>query len=496
MSIRRGTLAFLLAFLVVTCALRWWQSAAYPLWVWQLLGSGAVIGLLLGWIRRARSVGTLVLAASAGCAVAFLCVMRTTHVPTPSSIDAHANGQKIAVTGRIIGIDARDATIRYTLDTASLIEQERTLDVHGKLLVIDRFLYPKFQYGDTISVSGKLERPEPFQGFRYDDYLSTFDLYALMRPDSLKLEQPASGFSFYGTLIWLRQRVSARINLLLPEPYAALLDGLLTGNRTSLPESVLQDFTTAGLTHMLAISGYNIAIIITLIGSILFFLPLRWRLIPSIVAIIVFTIFVGASASVVRAAIMGILGIVALHGGRLSDTRLAVLWTAFFMMAINPKEAWFDPSFQLSFLSVMGLIEAQPYMERFLKYVPETLGIRDALALTLAAQLFAAPWGALLFGQVPLISPLANLLAAPLVPLAMLTGSLALLGSFLWLPLGYAIGMITWVIEALMLWIVHLSAAVPYASVAIPFIQGWHIAVYYALIALLLFLGFYKANAN
>jgi competence protein ComEC len=401
-------------------------------------------------------------------------------------IPAAAPLKHVTVQGVVTTVDARETSIRYTLRAEQLAEGEHTRTVNGNLLLLDHALSPRFQVGDSIEAMGDLELPEAFDGFAYDAYLSTYDIYTLMRPVSLRLLHEPTGFSLLRSLATMRTWMSTHLGTLYPEPQASLLDGLLTGNRSSIPQQVSQDFQRSGLTHLLAISGYNITIVILLISSVLFFLPLRFRLIPSAIAIILFTLFTGASASVVRAAIMGILGLTALHTGRINDTRLAVLWAAFFMLMLNPKEAWFDPSFQLSFLSVIGLMELQPLTVQWFKHLPGTWGLREALALTCSAQLFAAPWSALLFGQVSLIAPVANVLAAPLVPLSMLGGSLSLLCGWLWLPLGNLVAFLTSILLRLLLTIAHGTAQVPLAAIGLPYTEAWHVATYYLLLVLAL----------
>ena len=95
-----------------------------------------------------------------------------------------------------------------------------------------------------------------------------------------------------------RLAIQTEIERLLPEPHASFCAGLLTGARRSIPKDVQESFTATGTNHILAISGYNITIILTLIGSMLFWLPFRARFLPSLAAVAAFTLFTGASASV------------------------------------------------------------------------------------------------------------------------------------------------------------------------------------------------------
>jgi competence protein ComEC len=241
----------------------------------------------------------------------------------------------------------------------------------------------------------------------------------------------------------------------------------------------MENFNTTGLTHIIAISGYNITIVITMISGALFWLPLRWRFIPAASAIIVFTLFVGASAAVVRASIMGILGILALHVGRVNHVRLTILWALFAMLAWNPKFLWYDAGFQLSFLAVLGLTECAPLLDRWFKCVPAVLGMREALQMTISAQITAVPLIVLLFGRLSLIAPVANLLVAPAIPPAMLFGFLGTVLSTICFPLGQLFAFIGW---GFMQWIVLVATAlahIPFASVDVPAIGTTCVVLYY-----------------
>jgi competence protein ComEC len=284
------------------------------------------------------------------------------------------------------------------------------------------------------------------------------------------------------SLIHIREGFEGQINRIFPEPHASFLAGLLTGSRRGMPDSLTQAFKQTGLTHIVAISGFNITIIIAIISSALFFLPLKWRFVPSVLAIILFTLFVGASASVVRASIMGILGLLALQTGRIKNARLIILWTAFFMLLWNPKELWYDAGFQLSFLAVIGLTETAPILEKWLKNISNTLGVREALTMTIAAQVFAMPWVVFQFGNLSLISPLANILVAPLIPFAMLFGFLGTVISFVFFPLGQLISYIGWGCMQIIIFITTTLASIPFASVTIPTLHAPTIILYYIVV--------------
>jgi competence protein ComEC len=158
------------------------------------------------------------------------------------------------------------------------------------------------------------------------------------------------------------------------------------------------------------------------------------------------------------------------------------LWTACVMLLWNPKMLWYDAGFQLSFLAVIGLLETAPYLERWMQRVPQTLGLREALTLTIAAQMFAVPWVIAQFGLLSLISPVANILVAPLIPPAMLFGFLGTTISFVFFPLGQIIAFVGWGCMALILVITETLASLPFAAVQIPSISIFIICLYYSVL--------------
>ena len=375
-----------------------------------------------------------------GIGLAYLNVERATRVPELPYLFEEST----TIEGRISAEpDRRPMQTKYTI---------------GHVLVSDHSGYPQYKYGDRVRATGKIEQPGIIENFNYANYLSRYGIYAVMyRAHVEKIED--GSLSFFRILYKIKDRFEEQMNKLYAEPHASFMAGLLTGSRKGIPEKLMEDFNATGLTHIIAISGYNITIVITVISGALFWLPLKKRLLPAVVAIVIFTLFVGANAAVVRAAIMGILGLLALQSGRMSNVRLSILWTAFCMILWNPKVLWYDAGFQLSFLAVLGLVELAPLLERWLAKVPEVLGIRDALQMTIAAQISTAPLIVLLFGRVSLISPIANVLVAPFIPLAMLFGFLGTVVSFFWFFGGQLLAYIGW---GCLTWIIFIAQYLPH----------------------------------
>lgn len=465
---------FLMSFLAVLLCLRFWQLSFYPSML--LLGIGGMAGvfLVLSFVLQKRTTFFGIFAAiSIGSLLAMISAAHAVHVTGPDDIESFALGQSVSLHGWIVEpADVRPTVTKLTVAVNGVKDQSGTHQVRGRILFNDNGEWPLLQYGDEVRIDGKLTAPEVIDTFDYPHYLELSGVRALVTRGRIRhvheetvIPAFARTWSVIRYLSVIRTAVEDRIGLVLPEPQASLLAGLLTGTRRGLPVHVGSDFRTAGITHIIAVSGYNVTIVMTLLGGLLFWIPVKKRLLPLSFAAAAFCLFVGAGAPVVRATIMGILGLIALSTERVTTTRLSILWTAFLMAAMNPLTLWYDASFQLSFLAVMGLSELSLPLKRLFRRVPETLAIRESLTATVAAQIATIPLSVILFRQFSLVAPLTNILVAPLIPLSMLLGSIATALSLLWMPLGLFVGYFTWSLLELIIGIAHLCAMVPFAAI-------------------------------
>lgn len=473
---------FLGSFLAAVFALQWWQASAYPWQVWLAVG---VLGLFgaVGIFIADRRPSLMLFAIMIGTAAAFWTVSRTTHVPSPVTVDTHAKGTEVALRGFIADDpDSRALQTNYIVETHAIKTGMGAKRVNGNVLLIVSVGNPAWEYGDDVIVRGVLEQPESEDDFRYDRHLSLKSVYSLIRDPVIERAGENRGNRILRMIYRFKNAIRQRINLMLTEPHASLLAGLLLGSRGSMPQDLVRDFKATGLTHIIAISGYNITILITAMGTLLFWLPLKWRFWPSVILIAVFTILTGASASAVRAAIMGILGLLALQLNRIQTMRLTVLWSAFLMLAWNPKQLWYDAGFQLSFLALIGVLEISPLLKPYLHRVPKFLNIQESLCLTLSAQLLAAPWILFLFGQLSLVAPISNLLGPPAVPYAMLFGTASLLIGWIWIPIGRMVAAIAWLPLQWITGVAHILGSLPFASLDLPGLHAIWIAAYYSLL--------------
>lgn len=251
----------------------------------------------------------------------------------------------------------------------------------------------------------------------------------------------------------------ARLDASVGPPESNLGASLLLGARTGLPSSLIEDFRASGLSHVLAVSGYNVTLIAGLLARCVSWLPRRYRTGVVVVGIAVFVLAAGASAAVVRAGVMGGLAAIALHGGRASAGRRTLLVAAAAMAALQPSLLVADVGFLLSVAATFSILVLASRLDRLLRWLPDVLALRSSLALTISATLGTLPIVLVAFGRFAPASLVANLVAAPLVPPAMATSAAAALaaGTPFAAPIGFVAGS---VLRSLVL-VAHVFAQVP-----------------------------------
>lgn len=286
--------------------------------------------------------------------------------------------------------------------------------------------YPRISKADTIKSACRLERPEPFDGFRYDRYLQSQNLFVTCQSFDFEVRAGEPFFS-NSPLEYIRVKVDRQVKRLWPNPTSSLVAGLLMGTRESFPSKTLDDFRRSGITHIIALSGFNITILIVFLEKVMInlLIPLRPRLYIIFAGIFLFTVLVGSSPSIVRAAIMGSLVLLAKNIARDSSPLRIMLATAAVMTAFNPFILLYDLAFQLSFLSTLGLLYFTDILEKPLTFLPDFFAIKESFVTTLSATAAVLPLIIYQFGSLSLVAPLANVMILPLIPWLMLLGLLA-----------------------------------------------------------------------
>lgn len=376
--------------------------------------------------------------------------------------------------------DVRIADVRYIVKSEKL---------KGKVYVKNQ-LYPRYQYGDRVKIKCSLKSPEAFDGFRYDMYLANMGVFSLCNNASFYQLEGRNGNIVFGQLMKYKNIFAQRVNKLWHEPYASFVAGLLYGYRGGLGE--LQDhFNRTGITHIVAISGYNISIISIILITLFIrlWVPRKkafWFILGSI---FLFVIFAGASGSVVRAGIMGSLALLSKYVGRTNRLTNSIVLTAVLMTVVNPFVLVWDVGFQLSFLATIGLIYLLPILEARFEKMPQLFSIKTLFLSTISAITLTLPLILYQFGRLSIVAPIVNVLVLWLIPFIMLLGFLSVVLSFVIYPLGQLMAWFAYLglkyITTITVWFSHL----PFSSInlAIPL---WLVFLAYIVI----FGGIFKLN--
>jgi len=367
------------------------------------------------------------------------------------------NGEKKVLRGFVSSepdIGLSDA--RYVVRVESVKEDQNSKSVSGNISVKTR-IYPEYKYGDTLEIECLLQEPANFttasagsrlmaakdSKFNYIKYLAKQGVWSICSNPNIKNLDENKGNILVSFMLKIKSKIKVQIASLWPEPNSSLMAGLLYGSRSGLPQELVDNFSRTGVSHIVAVSGYNVSIIAVALNIILIYAGLFrrqsfWFLISLILAFVFFT---GATASVVRAGIMAIIILAAQHIGRMSAVGRALVYAAVVMLVLNPYLLVWDAGFQLSFLSTLGLVYLSPIIQYFVdsKFKIESNLWKSALEVfitTISAILVTLPLIMYQFGRFSVVAPLVNILILWIVPWLMLFGFISLVFSFIFFPVG------------------------------------------------------------
>jgi len=339
------------------------------------------------------------------------------------------------------------------------------------------------RYGDPVRIAGVLSTPAEFADFSWRDWLARRDIHsALSLARVTPLEGPPQGNPLLRWMYALRSRGETVINAILPEPHAALANGMLLGIDANIPDALMQQFNDTSASHVIVISGSNIALIAGVLMALgtRFGKGNRWIVWVTLLGIGIYAVLVGAEASVVRAAFMGGLLVLATALNRRSTAVVSLAAAALAMTFLDPHILW-DVGFQLSAVATLGLILLVPALR------PSTVAsdseelasainplrttwafLGDTLAVSLAATLAVTPLLIWHFQRLSVIGLLTNLLIVPIQPLILVSGLAGLIvGMVGLLPVARLMLAPTWLGLVWTVSVVQTSAQVRWASLAV-----------------------------
>jgi competence protein ComEC len=276
----------------------------------------------------------------------------------------------------------------------------------------------------------------------------------------------------------IRRRFVAGTQSALPEPLAPFVMGLLVGQRDTLPQEIKDDFKAVGLTHIIAVSGANLTILLRASQRLIGKRSKRMSTFLTLGLIGVFLLLTGASASIVRAAIVSVLSIGASYYGRSFKPLNLIFMAAAITAWANPIYEWSDLGWYLSFLAFYGVLLLAPLIQaRWPARWHQTI-IGGVAMESLCAEIMTLPFVLHIFGQMSRVGLVANVLVVAFIPLAMLFGAVAgLAGMFM----SSVAGWFAWpavILLNYMLDVAHMLANLPHV-----FLKGLSFSLVQMLIA-------------
>jgi competence protein ComEC len=450
MATRRGLLArhrFRRTTLVVVfCAavlggIGWSRFVDFPL---ELLAFAAILVMIIG---RWRSAATLLIVILLGICIGGL--RGSVYMSRLAEYEPYVN-QKVVLVGTAVD-DAgygKKTQLAFDLANARVVDPSlpggQSAPLVGKIGV-SGFGANVIYRGDTVQVEGKL-RPAFGSKQGYVSYASLTQIKTNM-----------------GWIDIIRRKFTAGMSSAIPEPEASFAMGILIGQKSTLPDATYKDLQMVGLVHIIAVSGYNLTIILRASLKLLGKRSKYQTFMVAIALIVVFLFITGASASIVRAAIVSGLSLLAWYYGRNFRPILLIVLAAAVTALANPLYLWSEIGWYLSFLAFYGVLMLAPQIrERFLRGHLKDSVIIGILLESFCAEIMTLPLILYIFGQMSFANLIANVVVAAFVPVTMLLSLVAGLCGMLAAPVA---GWVAWpatLVLTYMLDAAHLLASIPH----------------------------------
>lgn len=360
---------------------------------------------------------------------------------------------------------------------------------HATIVMVDQQTMARYQLEvwdpPTFAVADRLTGTVELSSLANTNYQLANNIHARGSLSSIEGISPPVGFSLHRSLWQIRESLSRLIDRVAPAEAGALLKGLLLGTRTSLSDEFREQLSRSGTTHIVALSGFNITLVITFLAWLFRFLPKPIRLTAAGVSILIFIIMTGLAASVVRAAAMGWLLLLSGLWGRKIHLGSALAVAAASMVAIHPHILCYDIGFQLSVMATAGLVvlgsPLQVLMPKFITRLP--LDIGTAITATLAATATTLPVTTFYFGGLSAVSLFSNAMIVPLIPIVMIAGSI---GTFLGAATSWSSPLlfIFWSPAKLMIELIQFWGGQQVAFIEVSKLSPYVVVAWYAGIAL------------
>lgn len=424
---------------------------------------------------------------------------------------------RISLEGKVITVPetvkkGKKETVSFVLESKNFYRSGTVYRTQGKIQVFLHNPKREIHYGDDLRLKGSLEAPKPVNNpyvFDYGSYLAHQGIFRIFRgigQFSVAKQKVQGKDDLILKINRLRSRLQARISKLYPSPYSELATALILGFRKNIPDEIKEAFIKTGTAHLLAISGLNISLVVTLFywAVSLFHMPRRIHFLVTILFILIYTALAGANIPVLRAGIMGCMVFI---GFLLSQERnlKSAFFFSFFLLLLWDPSVLFSASFQLSFLAMASLIYILPRLEAklFPKGLDPEKNVLDPNPILLTRVLFflrrtmiqsflasvSATVGMLpvllgYFNLFSVIGFMCNLVAIPLCTLAIASTFILLAVDFIYSPLASHLSILPLLLFRFEWWFIAQLAKFPFSYFYSPPPSAVFFIFYYGVLVL------------
>ncbi|MDQ3022147.1 MAG: DNA internalization-related competence protein ComEC/Rec2 [Bacteroidota bacterium] len=413
------------------------------------------------------------------------------------------------LTGIIKEIPDYDSNrVRFLLDAKFIND---SIEVNGDVIVTIRkdifsksvVMQPHLNPGDKVTLTGKLSNAPAQRNpgeFNYKKYLALQNIHKTFLVTGYNNINIISknNLGFFSQNIIYPAKIFALKNIKdnIKGDEGAYLKGLVTGERSDINPGMKDSFINAGVMHLIAVSGLNVAYIIIFVTLILSVLriPVEIRIVITIFFLIFYCMFTGSSASIVRATIMGILVLIAFLIERKINF-YNIIGTAAMIILIYDAKQLFDAGFILSFTATLSMVLVYSVFEKtFIIKIREwitrgkklTLLIIALFFTSLAAQIGTLPITALYFEKISIVSIPANMIAVPLANLSLAIGFFQIVTATLSEYLSSVIAETNYILLMVQIEFIKWCASLDFSYITIHTFNFFNLICYYLILTILI----------
>lgn len=397
--------------------------------------------------------------------------------------------EKVDIESEILGLKLKNET--HTIYDAKIYKiWNKNIDanIYAQIHIQSNFQLKKWT---KLKTKAKIYTYKNSSHFKYKYFMLSSFNYFKIYPYNYEIVWKSDIHFIETSIINLRETFLQIIQKLYPEQEAIFLWWILFWAREAIPKELKTNFNNSWLTHFIAVSGFNITILIVFFSVFIKYLPSFLRVISILVAISIFTLLVGPSVAVIRASIMWFVWYLAITMWRKKDNLAVVIFTLICMVIYAPLSLNYDVSLHLSFLAVLWIIYFQEYITKIFSFVTDILEIRTAIVLTLSALILTFPIMIFSFGQISVLVVVTNILVSWTIPFAMLFWFLSIMMHFLWEFWAVIIWFFAFLLLKWDIWVVNFFGSKSWSVLKVDLWEySWYFQVIYLISMVFIILWF------